>query len=168
MPLATIVIAQPNPAIAPGLANELRAHVARVAVTDRTTDLHTILRRREAQVAVLDLETVNLEEICRLASSLDDLTVVCTHRSPDEQMWMAALRAGAVEFRHPQDARSTLRVLRTASKPQTAIDSHPPVTNADHEAGLRMTPTPRVPLMATVKGASTRRWRTEPNCSRAG
>jgi ActR/RegA family two-component response regulator len=108
MPLPTIVIAQRDPTIAQGLANELRAHVARVAVTESATELHTILQRREARAAVLDLEIVNLEEVCRLASIHD------------------ALKAGAVEFCHPQDVRSILRALRAPSKHQTAIDSHSP------------------------------------------
>jgi DNA-binding NtrC family response regulator len=126
MPLPTIVIAQRDPTIAQGLANELQAHVARVAVTESATELHTILQRREARAAVLDLEIVNLEEVCRLASIHDDLTIVCTHRAPDERMWMDALKAGAVEFCHPQDVRSILRALRAPSKHQTAIDSHSP------------------------------------------
>jgi DNA-binding response OmpR family regulator len=121
MPLPTIVIAQRDPAIAQGLANELQAHVARVDVTESATELRTMLLRNEARVAVLDLEIVNLEEVCRLASIHDDLTIVCTHRSPDERMWMAALNAGAVEFCHPRDVRSILRALRMTSK------RHPPI-----------------------------------------
>jgi DNA-binding NtrC family response regulator len=126
VPLPTIIIAQRDRTIAQRLANDLQAHVARVAVTESATELHTILQRREARVAVLDLEIVDLEEVCRLASIHDDLTIVCTHRAPDERMWMAALRAGAAEFCHPRDVRSILRALRTASKHHTAIDSHPP------------------------------------------
>jgi DNA-binding NtrC family response regulator len=125
MPLPTIVIAQRDPTIAEQLANDLQVHVARVAVTESATEVQTILQRREARVAVLDLEIIDLEEVCRLASIHDDLTIVCTHRAPDERMWMAALRAGAAEFCHPQDVRSILRALRTASKRQTASDSHP-------------------------------------------
>ncbi len=126
MPLPTIVIAQRDPTIARELVSDLQVHVARVDVTESATELHAMLQRREARVAVLDLEIVNLEEVCRLASIHDDLTIVCTHHSPDERMWMAALNAGAVEFCHPQDVRSILRALRTASKRHTAIDPHLP------------------------------------------
>jgi len=83
-------------------------------------ELHTMLLRNEARVAVLDLELVNLVEVNKLASTFDDLIVVCTHRSPDERMWMAALKAGAVEFCHPQDLRSILRATRTGKKHRMA------------------------------------------------
>jgi hypothetical protein len=79
-------------------------------------ELHTMLLRNEARVAVLDLELVTLVEVNKLARTFDDLVVVCTHRSPDERMWMAALKAGAVEFCHPQDLRSILRAARTGKK----------------------------------------------------
>jgi hypothetical protein len=59
---------------------------------------------------------VTLVEVNKLARTFDDLVVVCTHRSPDERMWMAALKAGAVEFCHPQDLRSILRAARTGTK----------------------------------------------------
>jgi len=116
MPLPTIVIAQHDQSIAQGLASELHPHFARVAVTQDATELRTMLRRHEARVAVLDLELVNLDEVQQLARTFDDLTIVCTHRSPDEQMWMAALDAGAAEFCHSQDVRSILRASRIAAK----------------------------------------------------
>jgi len=79
-------------------------------------ELHTMLLRNEARVAVLDLELVTLVEVNTLARTFEDLVVVCTHRSPDERMWMAALKSGAVEFCHPEDLRSILRAARTGAK----------------------------------------------------
>jgi DNA-binding NarL/FixJ family response regulator len=116
MPPPTIVIAQNDPGIAHGLANDLHAHFANVAVAENEMELRTLLLRHEARVAVLDLELVNLEEVRQLACTFCNLTIVCTHRSPDDRMWMAALNAGAVEFCHPQDIRSILRVSSTAAK----------------------------------------------------
>jgi DNA-binding NtrC family response regulator len=108
-----VVIAQNDPAIAQALANDLHAHFANVGVAKSSVELRTLLQRHEARVAVLDLELVGLDEVHQLAHSFQDLTIVCTHRSPDERMWMAALGAGAVEFCHPQDIRSILRASRT-------------------------------------------------------
>lgn len=115
MPLPTIVIAQSDPRIAQGLANDLHAHFARVAVAQSAMELRNLLLRHEARVAVLDLELVKLEEVKKLAGNFNDLAIVCTHRSPDEQMWMDALNAGAVEFCHPQDLPSILRASRDAA-----------------------------------------------------
>jgi DNA-binding NarL/FixJ family response regulator len=116
MPLASIVIAQHDQSIAQGLANELQPHFTGVAVIGDAVELRTMLLRHEARVAVLDLELVTLDEVQQLASSLGDLTIVCTHHSPDEHMWNAALNAGAAEFCHSQDVRSILRASRTERK----------------------------------------------------
>ena len=91
----TVVIAQIDPTIAMELANDLHAYFARVVVAASAQELRTMLLRHEAGVAVLDLEVVNLEEIRSLSCTLDDLTIVCTHQSPDEQMWITALNAGS-------------------------------------------------------------------------
>ena len=56
MPSSTVVIAQNDPTIAQGLANDLHAHFGRVAVAEDAVELRTLLLRHEARVAVLDLE----------------------------------------------------------------------------------------------------------------
>jgi DNA-binding response OmpR family regulator len=112
MPSPTIVIAQSNPRIAQGLANDLHAHFAKVDVANNAMELRTMLQRHEARVAVLDLECVNLEDVRKLAGNFNDLVIVCTHRSPDDRMWTEALNAGAAEFCHPQDLHCILRGAR--------------------------------------------------------
>jgi DNA-binding NtrC family response regulator len=121
MPSPTVVIAQNDPTIAMELADRLHLHFARVAVAESAAELCTMLQRHDARVAVLDLELVALSDVRQLAQSFEDLTIVCTHRSPDERMWMAALNAGAVEFCHPQDIRSILRAARTPLKQHLGI-----------------------------------------------
>ena len=112
MPSPTIVIAQNDPKIAMQLTNDLHAHFARVAVARNAAELRTMLQRHEARVAVLDLELLNLEDVRELADMFDDLTIVCTHRSPDEKMWMKVMDAGAIEFCHPLDIHTILRASR--------------------------------------------------------
>jgi DNA-binding response OmpR family regulator len=114
MPTPTVVIAQRDPAIATQLANDLHAHFARVAVAQDTKELRILLMRHEARLAVLDLEMVSVQDIQNLCALFGDLVIVCTHRSPDEQMWMASLDAGAVEFCHPLDLRTILQASRLA------------------------------------------------------
>ncbi len=121
MPLPTIVIAQNDPTIAMQLANDLHAHFARVAVAANAAELRTMLLRHDARVAVLDLELFNLEDIRQLAHIFDDLTIVCTHRSPDERMWMDVMDAGAIEFCHPLDIHTILRASRMAPKQHFAV-----------------------------------------------
>ena len=116
MPSPTIVIAQNNPEIALGLANDLHAHFAHVAVATSAVELRTLLARTEARVAVLDLELLDLDEIAELAERFTSLAIVCTHRSPDERMWTNSLKAGAVELCYPRDVRSILRASRAATR----------------------------------------------------
>ena len=63
MPSPTVVIAQSDPRTAQGLAKDLHAHFSKVAVAQSAVELRTLLLRHEAQVAVLDLEIVKLEEV---------------------------------------------------------------------------------------------------------
>jgi DNA-binding NtrC family response regulator len=116
MPLPTIVIAQNDPTVAMQLSNDLHAHFARVAVANNAAELRTMLLRHDARVAVLDLESLTLEDVRQLAHNFDDLTIVCTHRSPDERMWMATMDAGAIEFCHPLDIHTILRASRMAPR----------------------------------------------------
>ena len=108
----TVVIAQNDPVVAQGLANDLHAHFVRVDVAENMMGLRALLLCHEARVAVLDLEVVDVEDVRQLARTFCNLTIVCTHRAPDERMWMAALNAGAVEFCHPDDIRSIVRARR--------------------------------------------------------
>jgi DNA-binding NarL/FixJ family response regulator len=121
MPSPTLVIAQKDPNVALGLANDLEAHFARVEVANNTFELRTMLVHHKARVAVIDLEILNLDELRQMTCTFPDLAIVCTHRSPDERMWMAALGAGAVEFCHPEDIRSILRASRCATRPPLSI-----------------------------------------------
>ena len=114
MPSPTIVIAQRDPGAVLGLANDLHPHFPRVVIAQDARDLRELLDRHEARVAIIDLETVEIEEVQKLSELFGDLVIVCTHRSPDEQMWMAALDAGAVEFCHPCDLRTILQASRLA------------------------------------------------------
>ena len=110
----TVVIAQSAPGVVMELAKDLHVHFARVVVAGSAMELRTVLLRHEARVAVLDVELLVMNEIRELARTFEELTIICTHRSPDERMWMESLRAGAVEFCHPLDLRSILRASRTA------------------------------------------------------
>lgn len=120
MPTPTVVIAQRDPIIERELANNLRAHFARVAVAHDAAELRAMLQHHEARLAVLDLELINIQAVQNLSALFGDLVIVCTHRTPDEQMWTAALNAGAVEFCHARDLRSILHAARLAVQPRFA------------------------------------------------
>lgn len=114
-PTATVLMAQSDPAMAQALWNDLHAHFAEVVVAENALEVRTLLLRHPGvRMAVLDLEVVNLEDVRESAQSFSDLIIVCTHRSPDDRMWTAALAAGAVEYCHPDDIRAILRAKAAA------------------------------------------------------
>jgi hypothetical protein len=49
-------------------------------------------------VLVLDLENSCLEEVERLHEEFPALSIVCTHRLADEELWTAALSEGAADI----------------------------------------------------------------------
>ena len=124
MPSPTVVIAQRDSRTVLGLADDLHAYFPKVAIAQTAGDLRELLARHEAHMAVIDLETVDIEEVRTLSELFGDLVIVCTHRSPDEQMWTSALNAGAVEFCHPRDVRAILHASRMAP-------SHPCLQHED-------------------------------------
>jgi len=121
MPAPTIVIAQSDPDIAEELARDLHAHFARVAIAEDLEELRTMLLRHEVRVAVLDLEFLSMDEIHDLAGRRGDVMIVCTHRLPDEQMWMDALNAGAAELCHPYDLHTILHAAHCAAARHTPL-----------------------------------------------
>jgi hypothetical protein len=115
LPAATVVIAQNDSTIAQALADSFHLHCARVIVAENAPRLRTLLLRHpEVRLAVIDLDLVNPKEVRQLASSFCNLTILCTHPAPYDQMWVAVLDAGAVEFCHPDDIRSILQAQVTA------------------------------------------------------
>ncbi len=116
MPSPAVVVLQHDPVVAAGLAKNLRTYFDEVWVSESGQELSEILLRNKPRLAVLDLELVPLEEVRSLSTVLENLTIVCTHRSPDEQMWAAALAAGAFELCHPCDVPTILRAWREAAK----------------------------------------------------
>ena len=107
-----ILIAQNDRFIANRVAHGLAAHFPRVAVVENVADPSTVKQFHRARVAVLDLELFTVDSVKAIALQFCNLIIVCTHRSPDEQMWIAALNAGAVEVCHPSDIQSILRAAR--------------------------------------------------------
>jgi DNA-binding NtrC family response regulator len=108
----TVVIVHSDVDFAQKLADDLQSYFGRIIVSENALEFRTLLLRQETRGVVLDLESVKVEEIRQLARDFHNLTIVCTHRSPDEQMWIAALEAGATELCHTLDLKSMIRALR--------------------------------------------------------
>jgi DNA-binding NtrC family response regulator len=98
MQALTIILFQHDLRLAQAVASTLSHHYHAVHVAVSVEELHTDIARHRADVAVLDIEASCLAEVQRLHSEFPGVSIVCTHRVADEEMWAAALNAGASDM----------------------------------------------------------------------
>jgi DNA-binding NarL/FixJ family response regulator len=110
-----VVVAQLDAHNAQHLAASLYDHFRSVAVARSLEELRDMIPRNNADAAIVDLELVGMDDLAELHQANQETTLVCTHRCADEEMWAAALAAGASDMcsgRDPEDVvRCTLRTL---------------------------------------------------------
>ena len=106
--------------MARSLAGELCAHFS-VHVTRSREELREDVTRTSPQAVVLNLEHWLLDDVESLHRDFPELPIVCTHRVPDEDMWMAALAVGASDVCPADDVSKALTsVLRNTAFSRTA------------------------------------------------
>lgn len=117
-----VVVLERDPAVAQSLAGGLHPHFCVHVSASQEHFLDDVARNRPAAV-VLNLEHSPLTDIQRLHQDFPELPIVCTHRVPDEEMWMAALTAGACDVCPADDVNNVLSsILRSmqTSRPAAA------------------------------------------------
>jgi DNA-binding NtrC family response regulator len=98
MQALSIVVFQNDARLAQSLAGTLNLHYHSVHVANSVDSLRTAIARYRAEVAVVDVEASCLAEVTRLHREFPAVSIVCTHRVADEEMWTAALNAGASDM----------------------------------------------------------------------
>lgn len=94
----SIVVFQSDLHQSQALAGTLSLHYHSVHVAGSPDELRTAIARHRAEVAVVDVEASCLAEVTRLHREFPAVSIVCTHRVADEEMWTAALNAGASDM----------------------------------------------------------------------
>jgi len=117
----TVVVLEKDPRVAHSLAGGLRGHFS-VHLTGSHEELRDNVARNHPEAVVLNLEHWRLTDLESLHQDFPHLPIVCTHRVPDEEMWMAALAAGAADVCPADDVGNVLtsvlrstRTLRSAA-----------------------------------------------------
>ena len=117
----SVVLLAHDPKVAQSLAGGLRAHFHAVHVTGSRDELRDKVAKSRPGAVILDIETNRLADVESLHRDFPALPIVCTHRIPDEEMWMAALEAGAVDVCPADDVDNVLSsVLRSLGISRTA------------------------------------------------
>jgi|SRR5579871_3168857 DNA-binding NarL/FixJ family response regulator len=116
----SVVVLEKDPGVARSLAGGLCLHFA-VHLTCSREELRDNVSRTNPKAVVLNIEYWRLTDVQSLRQDFPDLPIVCTHRIPDEEMWMAALEAGATDMCPADDVGNVLTsVLRSTAMSRTA------------------------------------------------
>lgn len=106
-----VVLSQQDPTATSALVNNLRGQCRTVTLAAKAQLRHAILKAR-ANVAVLDLELFTLPEVQQICSEFSNVSIVCTHRLADEQLWTRVMNAGAADCCLPTDVNGILFAVR--------------------------------------------------------
>jgi DNA-binding NarL/FixJ family response regulator len=107
------MVLEKDPRLARSLAGGLRPHFS-VQLIHSREELRDQLTTNHPEAVVLNIEDWRLTDVESLHHDFPKLPIVCTHRIPDEQMWKAALDAGATDICPADDVQNVLTsVLRS-------------------------------------------------------
>src|SRR5690242_2278566 len=104
-PLSAIVVHR-SEAPAQILAESLRQHLRFVSTAGSYSEGCNQAKLHRAQLMILDLETIALNQVRVLLKELPGITVVCTHRSADDRALDDVLAAGAADCCLESDIRA--------------------------------------------------------------
>ena len=108
MQALSVVLFQSDPRIAQALVSSLRGQFQSVHVARSIDELRLAIAKHRADVVVMEVELSRLPEVKKLHHEFPGVSIVCTHRLADEEMWTAALAAGAVDICPSWDTRGIL------------------------------------------------------------
>jgi DNA-binding NarL/FixJ family response regulator len=107
----TVVLLQGDPRVATALSSELSNFFHAVQQVESMDELWNSVAKQRARVAILDMETASIADVERLSREFPGACIVCTHRLADEELWAAALKAGAADVYLSSDTRGILSAV---------------------------------------------------------
>jgi|SRR5271155_4466601 len=112
----SVVVLESDPKLAQSLAGGLSSHFNSVHLARSGDELRERIARSRPQAVILDMECSRLTDVRSLHKDFPSLPIVCTHRVPDEELWIAALEAGASDVCPVDDVPEVLSsVLRNVA-----------------------------------------------------
>jgi DNA-binding NtrC family response regulator len=104
-----VVLLQSDSRVAESLVSALASSSTSVRQVKSLGELRNSIEKHVAGIAILDMEAASISDVARLSHEFPKARIVCTHRLADEDMWAAALNAGATDVCPPSDTRGILR-----------------------------------------------------------
>jgi len=99
------------------LASSLCHHFPAIYTAWSIADLREKIVKHRAQLVIVDMEMASLSDVHLLHRDFTNVSIVCTHRLADDEMWTAALNAGASDVCPSFDTRGIV----TAAIQSTAL-----------------------------------------------
>ena len=116
-----VVLLESDSRVAQSLVSALAKTFSSVRQVQSLGEVRSSIAKHRAGVAILDMEAASMSDIEHLSREFPNACIVCTHRLADEDMWTAAVNAGAADVCPPSDTRGILRTaLRNASAKHSA------------------------------------------------
>src|SRR5579864_3820015 len=116
-----VVLLQSDSRVAQSLASALANTFSSVRRVQSLVELRSSIAKHRAGIAILDMETASMSDVEHLSREFPKACIVCTHRLADEDMWTAAVNAGAADVCPPSDTGCIVRTaLRNFSMTQSA------------------------------------------------
>ena len=103
------VVLESDPKLAQSLAGGLSSHFNSVRLTRSRDELRAQVAGNRPEVVILDMEYSRLSDVRNLHHDFPSLPIVCTYRIPDEELWIAALEAGASDVCPAGNVEDVLR-----------------------------------------------------------
>jgi DNA-binding NarL/FixJ family response regulator len=121
MQALSVVLLQGDARIAQSLVASLCSCFRSVHAARSAEELRSSVAKYRAEVVILDMEMISVSEVEGFCRDFPGLCIVCTHRLADEEMWTAALSAGAADICPSSDTQGILAAaLRSASVGRSA------------------------------------------------
>jgi DNA-binding NarL/FixJ family response regulator len=101
-----VVLLQSDPGTVQSLIAPLGSCFRSVHEARSLGDVRDSVAKHNAELVILDIEVASLPEVERLSRDFPGVCIVCNHRLADDEMWTAALGAGAADCCASSDPRS--------------------------------------------------------------
>jgi DNA-binding NtrC family response regulator len=115
MQFSTVLVLQSDTRVSQSLVSSLCDSFFSVRAVSSLEELFAGIVKHRADIVILDMEIASLSDVQRLSRDYRGVSVVCTHRLADEEMWTSALSAGATDVCPPTDVKVLLSALRSVT-----------------------------------------------------
>jgi DNA-binding NarL/FixJ family response regulator len=115
------VVLESDPKLAQSLAGGLSSHFNSVLLTRSRDEFRERISGSRPEVVIVDMEHSRLSDVSNLHADFPTLPIVCTYRVPDDELWIAAIEAGASDVCPSGDVKNVLNsALRSMAVAKSA------------------------------------------------